>query len=135
MINTRALKPARIKHGDFGWRLDHRFNFGKHQGNTVDQVLEDDPGYILWAADRIHWFKPKKETLARAHTNCIRQLRHERNKLGKSNSRGLVQPQTHHRKTVRRNNGRDAWDSSPYEYDWDSGPYGDEWHPDYMEFW
>ncbi len=27
---------------------EDKFTFGKHQGQTVEYVLDDDPGYIVW---------------------------------------------------------------------------------------
>ena len=28
--------------------LDDLFNFGKHEGSQVEDIIEDDPGYIEW---------------------------------------------------------------------------------------
>ena len=31
--------------------LQDVFNFGKHKGETVEEVIENAPGYILWCND------------------------------------------------------------------------------------
>lgn len=31
--------------------LEWEFNFGKYKGETVEAVLHDDPGYIVWCCD------------------------------------------------------------------------------------
>lgn len=31
--------------------LDDLFSFGKHKGNQVEDVIEDDPGYIAWVVE------------------------------------------------------------------------------------
>ena len=31
--------------------LDSVFIFGKHKGDQVEDVIEDDPGYIEWCCD------------------------------------------------------------------------------------
>lgn len=30
------------------YRLSTRFSFGKHRGNSLDQVVAEDPFYIIW---------------------------------------------------------------------------------------
>lgn len=38
-----------------------RLWFGKHKGETVDSVAENDPAYLVWAHENIDWFKLTKE--------------------------------------------------------------------------
>lgn len=33
------------------------FTFGKYKGNTVEDVIHDDYGYIVWCLDNLEWFK------------------------------------------------------------------------------
>lgn len=37
--------------------LEDEFTFGKHKGETVAEVCDDDPGYILWASKNIDWIE------------------------------------------------------------------------------
>ena len=36
--------------------LAYRFTFGKHKGRTVEHVLDEDAGYLLWCNEEINWF-------------------------------------------------------------------------------
>lgn len=36
--------------------LDSVLNFGKYKGKTVREVMNEAPGYIVWAYDNIDWF-------------------------------------------------------------------------------
>jgi len=31
--------------------LSDKFNFGKYKGDTIEDIIKIDPGYILWAHD------------------------------------------------------------------------------------
>jgi len=33
------------------------FTFGKHQGETLTEVLDESPSYVHWCACKIPWFK------------------------------------------------------------------------------
>lgn len=37
--------------------LDSKLDFGKHRGRKVEDVLEDDPGYLLWAMENVERFE------------------------------------------------------------------------------
>lgn len=39
------------------YKLDSVFGFGKYKGCTVDDVLEDHPGYIEWCIENIDGFE------------------------------------------------------------------------------
>jgi len=45
---------------------DYVFPFGKHKHESITEVLEEDPGYILWAADNVDSFNPTEEILDEA---------------------------------------------------------------------
>ena len=36
--------------------LDTILHFGKFKGHTVQQVIDEEPSYIVWCADNIEWF-------------------------------------------------------------------------------
>lgn len=41
--------------------LDSVIDFGKkHRGRTVEDVLSDDPGYLLWALESVDRFETDK---------------------------------------------------------------------------
>lgn len=46
------------------------FQFGKHKGLLVTEVLEEDPQYILWASENVHGFNPTSEVLSEARALC-----------------------------------------------------------------
>lgn len=31
--------------------MDHIMTFGKHEGHQVEDILEDDPSYMVWLAE------------------------------------------------------------------------------------
>ena len=39
------------------YRLIDKLNFGKHKGETIKQVCEDDPTYIEWCLNAIDSFE------------------------------------------------------------------------------
>lgn len=44
--------------------LKSELDFGKHKGETVEDVLENDPKYLLWIKEKgIHKFKPEVNKL------------------------------------------------------------------------
>jgi len=46
--------------------LDYKFTYGKHKGKTIEEVLYDDPGYIIWASESITKFNPTAKILQMA---------------------------------------------------------------------
>ena len=36
---------------------DYVFNFGKHKGDKLQDVVESDPGYVYWCACKIERFR------------------------------------------------------------------------------
>lgn len=42
------------------------FPYGKHKGKLITEVIEEDPGYILWASENILSFNPTAEVLSEA---------------------------------------------------------------------
>lgn len=44
-------------------------DFGKYKGNTVEDILHYDPGYILWAIDNIEWFRASLNVTKQAEIN------------------------------------------------------------------
>jgi len=34
-----------------------KLTFGKHKGKTITQVLQDDPGWLVWADKNVEFFK------------------------------------------------------------------------------
>ena len=40
--------------------LDDALQFGKHRGRTVEDVLEEDPGWLLWALENTDRFEVDK---------------------------------------------------------------------------
>ena len=37
--------------------LKDRFNFGKHRGKTIKQVIDKDPTYVEWAIKNVDGFE------------------------------------------------------------------------------
>lgn len=46
------------------------FPYGKHKGKLVTEVIEEDPGYILWASENVISFNPTAEVLQEARDAC-----------------------------------------------------------------
>lgn len=44
----QQVKPKKTKVTDLGYV----FKFGKYKGETVEDILVDDPSYIIWIADK-----------------------------------------------------------------------------------
>jgi hypothetical protein len=40
-----------------GLDLDQILWFGKHQGRTIEDVLDDDPRYLMWACENVDGFE------------------------------------------------------------------------------
>jgi hypothetical protein len=41
-----------------------RFNYGKHKGKSVGELLEEDPQYLIWTTVNCSWFNLQPEILA-----------------------------------------------------------------------
>lgn len=37
--------------------IDEVFAFGKHKGETLDEVIVDDPGYVDWCLSEVDGFE------------------------------------------------------------------------------
>lgn len=61
--NEQSNKPKDLK---------YIFTFGKHQGETLESVLDTDPSYIVWANDTIKWFKVTKKIYDKAKEESTR---------------------------------------------------------------
>ena len=46
--------------------LEFVFKFGKHKGYTVEYVLDEDPSYLLWCEEEIHWFTLEEDVHEKA---------------------------------------------------------------------
>ena len=53
---------------------DDIITFGKYESETVMEVLEKDPGYLVWAEQNIAWFKLKDYILNRAEDDAAESL-------------------------------------------------------------
>ena len=53
-----------------------RLSFGKHKGETVGWVIENDPKWLQWALDNVKWFAISKR--------CVRELAENLNILAES---------------------------------------------------
>jgi uncharacterized protein (DUF3820 family) len=36
---------------------DYKFTFGKHKGETVKELVQKDPSYLVWCIENFDWFK------------------------------------------------------------------------------
>ncbi len=41
-----------------------RFNYGKHKGKSVEELLLEDPQYLIWTSVNCTWFNLKPEILS-----------------------------------------------------------------------
>lgn len=39
--------------------LKSKLTFGKYRGYRIEDVLEVDPSYLVWAVNNVHWFRLK----------------------------------------------------------------------------
>jgi len=46
------------------------FLYGKYKGKLITEIIEEDPGYILWASENIPSFNPTAEVLHEARNAC-----------------------------------------------------------------
>ena len=48
--------------------LDRELQFGRYKGDTVAEVIEKDPGWILWASENVSFrlFQPTAKVLQAA---------------------------------------------------------------------
>lgn len=57
------------------------FTFGKYKGLSVNEILDDDPSYLVWANKEVQWFKLKKEVydlvLERATEELERKMQYQ----------------------------------------------------------
>ena len=61
------------------------FQFGKHSGETMDDVIETDASYVLWCIKNIDWFKVSKKLLNKIMEMDDRQTRNWKRISGMSN--------------------------------------------------
>ena len=47
--------------------------FGRYKGRTIEELLEEDPGYLLWADSEIGWFKLEAAVKEQAIENDLNQ--------------------------------------------------------------
>lgn len=46
--------PPRGQRGEREWLdVDGRFLFGKHEGESIERVRRDDPGYLRWIVETV----------------------------------------------------------------------------------
>jgi hypothetical protein len=50
------LKQIEVEREVRSHDLDTVLDFGKYKGMTIDMVMDEDPGYLLWAVKNIIWF-------------------------------------------------------------------------------
>ena len=43
------------------FKLKDKLTFGKYKGQSVDEVIDNDPDYLAWAVEEIDWFKLDEE--------------------------------------------------------------------------
>ena len=44
------------------YKLEEKLPFGKHKGKTIRQILQSDPNYLLWCAEKLDRFAMSEET-------------------------------------------------------------------------
>lgn len=44
------------------FKLKDKLTFGKYKGQSVDEVIDNDPDYLVWAVEEIDWFELDEET-------------------------------------------------------------------------
>lgn len=45
------------------------FTFGKYKGRLIKEVIEQDPSYVVWAADNVKGFNLSPQMLKKARDN------------------------------------------------------------------
>lgn len=45
------------------FRKHYTLTFGKYKGKKIEDVIEEDPKYLLWAHENIEWFQLSDEAL------------------------------------------------------------------------
>ncbi len=45
------------------WMVNDVLSFGKHKGETLDEVIVEDPKYIAWCTDEIDGFELDEEAM------------------------------------------------------------------------
>ena len=53
------------------YKLNDKFNFGKHKGEFVQDVIEDDVTYIEWCLDNVEDFE-LDETLYQIYNDALK---------------------------------------------------------------
>lgn len=43
--------------------LTNTIKFGIHKGDTVAEVIKDDPDWLAWACDNIEWFELDQDAI------------------------------------------------------------------------
>jgi len=64
-LAKEASEPKRPKPEPIFYSLETELIFGKHVGKTIEQIIEDDVGYITWCLENIETFNldPKAEDM------------------------------------------------------------------------
>ena len=47
-------------------KLDHIMTFGKHKGKTVAELMDEAPGWLVWAHENVEFFKLPPELIRQA---------------------------------------------------------------------
>ncbi len=45
------------------YRLNDKLGFGRHQNDTIRQVIDGDPDYIVWALNTLNTFELDDEAI------------------------------------------------------------------------
>lgn len=54
-------------------KLDDVLKFGQYKGSTIEEVLHNDPKYLLWLIDNIEWFDLDTEIYNNAHASVYEE--------------------------------------------------------------
>lgn len=60
--NEAVVAREKALQSELEWPL----NFGKHRGMTVGAVLDQNPGYLVWAHENVEFFSLSETLLAQA---------------------------------------------------------------------
>lgn len=69
--------PDKIKKEYTGMNVvadrEYVFTFGVHKGDHIDDVLKDNPGYIVWCIENLEWFSATEMVEKLAIDNLVRK--------------------------------------------------------------